>query len=60
MNLIDQLNEDNGRMVYIKKIKDDLCKAYILTKNKKNYYQEYLFDVFSKFSIDKLNNNFRF
>ena len=60
MNLIDQLNEDNGRMVYIKKIKDDLSKAYILTKNKKNYYKEYLFDVFSEFSIDKLNSNFRF
>tara|TARA_Y100001970_G_C14225099_1_gene855145 strand:- start:2107 stop:2766 length:660 start_codon:yes stop_codon:yes gene_type:complete len=58
--IISQLNLNNGRLIYIKKQKDDLSKAYKLTKNNNLHKSEYLFDVFSMFEIDKAENEFIF
>ena len=58
--IISQLNLNNGRLIYIKKQKDDLSKAYKLTKNNNLHTSEYLFDVFSLFEIDKAENKFIF
>ena len=58
--LIEQINPDHGRIIYIEKIKDDLSKAYRLTLTKNSITKEYLFDVFSNFSIDKTKNTFEF
>ena len=56
---IDQLNQD-GRLIYIEKINKELAKAYKITKTKNSFSKEYLFDVFSEFSIDKKNEEFKF
>ncbi len=56
---IDQLNQ-GGRLIYIEKINDELAKAYKITKTKGSFSKEYLFDVFSEFSIDKKNEEFEF
>ena len=51
--LVDQLNLNQGRLIYIEKLNDDLSKAYKLTRNNVNQNIEYLFDVFSHFSLMK-------
>ncbi len=58
--LIDQLNKNNGKLIYIKKIEDNLSKAYKIIRNNNHYLTEYLFDVFSNFHMDKLENKFEF
>ena len=59
-DIINQLNKNNGRLIYIKKIEDDLSKAYKIIRNNNFHINEYLFDVFSKFSSDNLENSFEF
>ena len=58
--LVDQLNSDQGRLIYIEKLNDDLSKAYKLTRNNDTQNLEYLFDVFSNFAIDEINRSFEF
>ena len=58
--MLNQLNEKNGKLIYIKKLNTDIAKAYKITLNNKSYINEYLFDVFSNFSIDKKNSEFKF
>ena len=58
--LIEQLNFNQGRMIYIEKINDDLSKAYKLTRYNDTQNIEYLFDVFSNFSIDEIDRSFKF
>ena len=60
LELIDQLNEKNGRLIYLKKISEELSKAYKITKSIDGETKEYLFDVFSNFAIDSNNENFSF
>jgi len=57
--LIQQLNINQGRMIYIEKLKDDLSKAYKIIRNNDNHNKEYLFDVFSNFAIDNINRSFK-
>ena len=56
---IDQLSKE-GRLIYIEKINNELAKAYKIIKTKGSFSKEYLFDVFSEFSIDKKNEEFEF
>ena len=58
--LIKQLNPKYGRLIYIEKIKDNLSKAYKITRNENFQSKEYLFDVFSYFAIDETNVEFKF
>ena len=56
---IDQLSKE-GRLIYIEKINNELAKAYKIIKTKGSFSKEYLFDVFSEFSIDRKNEEFEF
>ena len=38
----------------------ELSKAYKITKTKNSFSKDYLFDVFSEFSIDKKSKEFKF
>ena len=58
--LVEQLNSNLGRLIYIEKVKDDLSKAYKLTRNNDTQNIVYLFDVFSNFAIDEINRSFEF
>ena len=58
--IVDQLNSNQGRLIYIEKLNDDLSKAYKLTRNNVTQNIEYLFDVFSHFSIDEIDRSFKF
>ena len=59
-NLVEQLNPNQGRLIFIEKLNDDLSKAYKLTRNNDTQNIEYLFDVFSDFSIDEVDRSFKF
>ncbi len=56
---IDQLNLE-GKLIYIEKMNKELSKAYKITKTKNSFSKDYLFDVFSEFSIDKKSKEFKF
>ena len=58
--LVKQLNSNQGRLIYIEKVSDNLSKAYKLTRNNDTQNIEYLFDVFSDFAIDEINRGFKF
>tara|TARA_B100002051_G_C16643211_1_gene589803 strand:+ start:165 stop:824 length:660 start_codon:yes stop_codon:yes gene_type:complete len=55
-----QLSNNGGRLVYIKKINNELSKAYKIVKNKDLYSSEYLFDVMCNFEIQKKEEVFIF
>ena len=59
-DILNQLNPKKGRLIYIEKINNSLSKAYKIIKNNKTLNKEYLFDVFSNFSIDDEKSNFEF
>ena len=58
--LIEQLNPNQGRLIYIEKLSDNLSKAYKLIRKNDTRNIQYLFDVFSNFSIDEIDNSFKF
>ena len=58
--IIQQVNSNSGRIIYIKKISDNLSKGYKITMSNNSFNKEYLFDVFSNFSIDKAESDFKF
>ena len=58
--LFEQLNPKQGRLIYIEKLNHDLSKAYKLTRNYDTKNIDYLFDVFSHFSIDEIDRSFKF
>ena len=58
--LVKQLNSNQGRLIYIEKVSDDISKAYKLTRNNDTQNIEYLFDVFSDFAIDEVDRSFKF
>ena len=55
-----QLDNNNGRLVYIKKIYDYLGKAYKIIRNEDLYSSEYLFDVMSTYQIQEKKEDFKF
>ena len=59
-NLKKQLVTDGGRLIYIKKIYDNLGKAHKIVRNENLYSSEYLFDVMSSYQIQEQNEDFKF
>ena len=58
--LKQQLSENGGRLIYIKKIYDNLGKAYKITRNEDLYSSIYLFDVMSTYQIQSKEKDFNF
>jgi len=58
--ILDQLNLNLGRVITIEKINSDLGKGVRITKNKKNYNKEILFDAFSKLTLYRHKKEFIF
>ena len=59
-NLKQQLVTKGGRLIYIKKIYDNLGKAYKIVRNEDLYSSEYLFDVMSTYQIQEQEEDFKF
>ena len=59
-NLKQQLVTNGGRLIYIKKIYDNLGKAYKIIRNEDLYSSEYLFDVMSAYQIQEQQEDFKF
>ena len=59
-NLKKQLVTNGGRLIYIKKIYDNLGKAYKIERNEDLYSSEYLFDVMSTYQIQEQEEDFKF
>ena len=59
-NLKQQLVTNGGRLIYIKKIYDNLGKAYKIVRNEDLYSSEYLFDVMSNYLIQEQKEDFKF
>ena len=59
-NLKRQLVSNGGRLIYIKKIYDNLGKAYKVIRNEDLYSSEYLFDVMSSYQIQERQEDFKF
>ena len=59
-NLKQQLVTKGGRLIYIKKIYDNLGKAYKIVRNEDLYSSEYLFDVMSTYQIQDKQEDFKF
>ena len=59
-NLKNQLETNGGRLIYIKKIYDNLGKAYKIIRNDDLYSSVYLFDVMSKYQIQEQQEDFKF
>ena len=58
--IIDQLKDNSGKLIMIKKDYNYLSKAIKITKNGKNLNQEYLFDVFSNYKLYEEKEEFKF
>ena len=59
-NLKTQLVMNGGKLVYIKKINENLGKAYKVIRNEDLYSSEYLFDVMSRYQIQEQQEGFKF
>ena len=59
-HLKQQLSRNGGRLIYIKKIYDNLGKAYKITRNGDLYSSIYLFDVMSTYQIQSKEKEFNF
>ncbi len=59
-HLKQQLSRNGGRLIYIKKIYDNLGKAYKITRNEDLYSSIYLFDVMSTYEIQSKEKEFKF
>ena len=55
-----QLAMNGARLIYIKKIYDNLGKAYKIIRNEDLYSSEYLFDVMSSYQIQEQQEDFKF
>ena len=59
-NLKKQLKNNGGRLIYIKKVYDNLGKAYKVIRNDDIYSSEYLFDVMCTYQIEDKEEEFNF
>ena len=59
-NLKKQLVMNGGKLIYIKKINENLGKAYKVIRNEDLYSSEYLFDVMSSYQIQEQQKGFKF
>lgn len=58
--LLEQLNNNAGKIIMIKKDKGHLSQAIKITKNYNNLSHEYLFDVFSQYQLFEEKEGFIF
>ena len=58
--IFNQVNENLGKILMIKKEKSNLNKAFKITKNKEKFSKEYLFDVFSEYQLFEDKEGFIF
>ena len=57
----NQLNDNGGKLISIKKINTNLAKSFSITKNNNSFHKEYYFDSFSEsVSIFKSEKKFEF
>jgi len=56
----DQICDDEGKIIMIKKINTYLSKAYKITKNNNKFMHEFLFDVFTDYQLYKKSEVFVF
>lgn len=59
-SLKEQVDKNNGTIVMIKKISNDLCKAMKIIKSNDEYTYQYLFDVFTKYELFNEKEKFIF
>jgi len=58
--LLDQLSDNLGQIIMIEKDQDNLSKAIKITKNNNNFSREFLFDVFSNYTLYEEKEGFVF
>ena len=58
--LFDQLSNNLGKIIMIEKKHDNLSKAIKITKNNNKFSREFLFDVFSKYTLYEDKGDFVF
>lgn len=56
----EQINSNLGKIIVVKRQSKHLSKAFRITKSNKNFTNEYLFDVFSKYELHKKEKGFIF
>jgi len=59
-SLLQQLNDELGKMIMIQKNINELNQALKITKNNNKFSKEYLFDVFTKYELYKEKEGFVF
>ena len=59
-DIYEQLNPSFGRIMMIKKIRDNLGKGICINRNNKNFNEEILFDAFSKLQLYENTEEFVF
>ena len=58
--ILNQLNENLGKLIMIRKVNVNFCKAVSITKNKDSFSEDYLFDVFSEYELYEEQKGFEF
>ena len=58
--LKEQVIQNDGTIIMIKKVSNDLCKAVKIIKNNNDFTTEYLFDVFTRYELIKSKEEFIF
>ena len=58
--LFSQLSENSGKIIMIRRINENLSHAVKITKNSNNFSEEYLFDVFSNYTLYEDEKRFVF
>ena len=58
--LKDQVSSESGKIIMIKKLNNNLCKAYKITRINNNYFDEFLFDIFCQYLLFKKKKDFIF
>ena len=56
----NQLSNEYGKIIMIKKINFCFCKAFKITNNNNNFAKKFLFDVFTKYELYNDQNEFVF
>ena len=59
-NILSQLSNNLGKIIFIKRENNHFGKAIKITNNNENFSSEYLFDVFSKFKLYEEDRGFVF
>ena len=58
--LKEQVIQNDGTIIMVKKVSNDLCKAVKIIKNNNDFTTEYLFDVFTRYELIKSKEEFIF